>query len=227
MALALLNWEEWNGFDVLVAGVQTRDPVRLSSNQSMHTPKQFALLLATVIAFVSLATSVRAAEAKTNATDVAKPATNAPTTIRILAGSPEPLKDETGVNWAAADGFEDGDMKDRPDTEIGNTKTPSVYRAERFGMSKFGYKVPNGKYTVNLHFAVTYEGITEAGQCVMTINVEGKELKDFDVWTKAGGPRRAYVESVPVTITDGKLDITFAQEATSSTLSAIEIIPAP
>lgn len=193
----------------------------------MQTRKQFARLFATFTAVVFIASPVQAADAKTNATDVAKPATNAPTTIRIVAGLPEPLKDEAGVTWAAADGFEDGDMKDRPDTEISNTKTPSVYRAERFGMSKFGYKVPNGKYTVNLHFAVTYEGITEAGQCVMTINVEGKEFKDFDVWTKAGGPRRAYVESVPVTISDGKLDITFAQEAMSSTLSAIEIIPAP
>ncbi len=131
------------------------------------------------------------------------------------------MKDEAGIAWAVADGFEDGDTKDRPDTEIGNTKTPSVYRAERFGMSKFGYKVPNGKYIVNLPFA-----ITAAGQCVMTLNVEGKEVKDFDVWTKAGGPRRACVESFPVTIADGKLDITFAQQADSTTLSAIEIIPA-
>ena len=192
----------------------------------MQTRKQFALLLSTFIVVVFAGASACAADAKTNATEVAKPATNAPT-IRILAGSAEPLKDEAGVAWAGADGFEDGDTKDRPDTEIGSTKTPSVYRAERFGMSKFGYKVPNGKYTVNLHFAITYEGITDAGQCVMTLNVEGKEVKGFDVWIKAGGPRRAYVESFPVTIADGKLDITFSQEAVSSTLSAIEIIPVP
>ncbi len=192
----------------------------------MQTRKQFLFILAALIAFVVFGASVDAADSKTNATEVAKPATNAPT-IRILAGLLEPLKDEAGVTWAAADGFEDGDTKDRPDTEIANTKTPSIYRAERFGMTKFSYKVPNGKYTVNLHFAVTYEGITEAGQCVMTINVEGTALKDFDVWTKAGGARKAHVESVPVTIADGKLDITFAQEGVSSTLSAIEIIPAP
>jgi len=192
----------------------------------MQTRKQFLSIFSALIAFFIVGSSAKAADARTNTTEVVKPATNAPT-IRILAGLLEPLKDEAGVTWAAADGFEDGDSKDRPDTEITNIKTPSVYRAERFGMTKFTQKLPNGKYTVNLHFAVTYEGISEAGQCVMTINVEGTVLKDFDVWKMAGGARRAHVESVPVTIADGKLDITFAQEGTSSTLSAIEIIPAP
>ena len=192
----------------------------------MQTRKQFLSIFSALLAFIVVGSSANAADAKTNATEVVKPVTNAPT-VRILAGLLEPLKDEAGVTWAAADGFDDGDTKDRPDTEITNTKTPSIYRAERFGMTKFTQKLPNGKYTVNLHFAVTYEGISEAGQCVMTINVEGTVLKDFDVWNKAGGARKAHVESIPVTIADGKLDITFAQEGTSSTLSAIEIVPAP
>ena len=144
----------------------------------MQTRKQFLSIFSALLAFIVVGSSANAADAKTNATGVVKPATNAPT-VRILAGLLEPLKDEAGVTWAAADGFEDGDTKDRPDTEIANTKTPSVYRAERFGMTKFTQKLPNGKYTVNLHFAVTYEGISEAGQCVMTINVEGTVLKDY------------------------------------------------
>ena len=192
----------------------------------MLTRKQFLSIFSALLAFIVVGSTANAADAKTNATGVVKPATNAPT-VRILAGLLESLKDEAGVTWAAADGFEDGDTRDRPDTEIANTKTPSVYRAERFGMTKFTQKLPNGTYTVNLHFAVTYEGISEAGQCVMTINVEGTVLKDFDVWNKAGGARKAHVESIPVTIADGKLDIAFAQEGTSSTLSAIEIVPAP
>jgi hypothetical protein len=94
-------------------------------------------------------------------------------------------------------------------------------------MSKFTQKLPNRRYTVKLHFAVTYEGITEAGQCVFSIDVEGKEIKDLDVWEKAGGPRRAYVETVPVTVEDGQLDIAFTAKAANPAISAIEIIPEP
>ena len=71
-------------------------------------------------------------------------------------------------------------------------------------MTGFEQKVPNGKYLVNLHFAETYQGITAAGQRVFSFTVQGKEFKDFDVWQKAGGLRKAYVESVPVEIREGE-----------------------
>jgi hypothetical protein len=49
---------------------------------------------------------------------------------------------------------------------------------------------------------------------------------DFDVWKKAGGPRRAYIEKVPVEISDGKLKILFAPSMDSPEINGIEIIPA-
>jgi len=155
----------------------------------------------------------------------AKPAAE-PATIRIIAGTIDPVKDEAGQVWKPSQGFEDGQIKERSGLEIANTKIPSIYQAERFGMTKFAQKLPNRKYTVKLHFAVTYEGITGAGQCVFSMDVEGVKLKNFDVWEKAGGGLRAHVESVPVTVTDGQLDIQFTGEGESSTISAIEIVPA-
>jgi len=186
----------------------------------------------TRVATVLLALAVQcprqalAAEPSTNAPAPAKPAAEAGT-LRIIAGLSEPLKDEAGVVWQPTEGFADGQTINRPGTEIGRTKTPSVYCSERFGMSKFTQKLPNRKYTVKLHFAITYEGITEAGQCVFSVNVEGKEIKDLDVWEKAGGPRRAYVETVPVTVEDGQLDIAFTAKSENPAISAIEIIPEP
>lgn len=147
--------------------------------------------------------------------------------IRIKAGVTEPLKDEAGVTWLADQGFADGETTDRPGIEITNTKTPSVYLTERYSMTQFTQKLPNGKYLVKLHFAETYEGIEGPGQRVFTFNVEGREFKDFDVWVKAGGPRRAYVETVPVTIADGKLDITFTPQVENPEINALEIVPAP
>ena len=148
-------------------------------------------------------------------------------TIRIKTGITKPLTDETGIVWQADQGFADGDTIERPDLAIGNTKTPSVYRAERYSMTKFAQKLPNGKYTVKLHFAETYEGIAGKGERVFSFNVEGKEFKDFDVAAKAGGVLKAYIETVEVVITDGQLDITFTPSIENPEINAIEIIPAP
>jgi hypothetical protein len=148
-------------------------------------------------------------------------------TIRIKTGITKPLTDETGTVWQADQGFADGDTIERPDIEITNTKAPSLYRAERYSMTKFSQKLPNGKYVVKLHFAETFEDIAGAGQRVFSFNVEGKEFKDFDVFVKAGAVRRAYIETVSVEITDGQLDITFTPKIENPEINAIEIIPAP
>ena len=147
-------------------------------------------------------------------------------TIRIKTGIEKPLTDEAGVVWQADRGFADGETIERPDLAIANTKTPSLYRAERYSMTKFTQKLPNGKYTVKLHFAETFEDITAKGQRVFSFNVEGKEFKDFDPVAKAGGPLRAYIETVEVEIKDGSLDITFTANVENPEINAIEIIPA-
>lgn len=147
-------------------------------------------------------------------------------TIRIKAGVTEPFTDSSGNVWLADRGFADGDTIERPDVDIANTKAPGIYRAERYSMSAFSYPVPNGKYTVKLHFAETFEGITGPGERVFSFNVEGHEFKDFDVWVKAGGPLRAYVQTVDVEVDDGKLDIKFTTEIENPEINGIEIIPA-
>ena len=120
----------------------------------------------------------------------------------------------------------DGETIARPELEIANTKTPSLYRAERYSMTKFSHNLPNGKYTVKLHFAETFEGITAKGERVFSFTVGGKEFKDFDVFAKAGGFGRAYVEIVDVEIKDGRLDITFTPKVENPEINALEIIPA-
>ena len=146
-------------------------------------------------------------------------------TIRIKAGKSESVKDAEGNIWLADQGFEGGQTLERPDIQIANTKSPDLYRAERYSMDSFSWPVPNGKYVVKLHFAETFDGITGPGQRVFSFNVQGHEFKDFDVWAKAGGPLRAYVESVEVEVTDGKLKITFAPKVENPQINAIEIVP--
>ncbi|MGA9452839.1 MAG: malectin [Verrucomicrobiia bacterium] len=151
-----------------------------------------------------------------------------PKAIRIDAGAANPYTDSEGNVWLPDQGFADGDTVDRgDDVKIANTKDPAIYRTEHYGMTSFSQKVPNAKYIVKLHFAETYEDITGAGQCVFSFNVGGHEIKDFDVYAKAGGALRAYVETVNANVTDGKLDITFTPDVQSPEINGIEIIPAP
>ncbi|MDD5139563.1 MAG: malectin [Verrucomicrobiales bacterium] len=159
-----------------------------------------------------------------------KPAEAAPASsaIRIDAGADASFTDSNGNVWLADTGFEGGDVSVREDDmKIENTTDAGIYRSEHWGMSSFSQPLPNGKYVVKLHFAETYDGISGPEGRVFSFNVEGQEFKDFDVWVKAGGPRRAYIETVPVTIADGKLDITFESGVDNPEINGIEIIPAP
>ncbi len=153
-------------------------------------------------------------------------APSVPKAIRIDAGAAAAYTDSEGNLWLPDQGFADGETVDRGDNvPITNTKDPAIYRTEHYGMTLFSQKLPNGKYTVKLHFAETYEGIAGPGQRVFSFNVGGHEFDDFDVYAKAGGARRAYIETVNVEVTDGKLDITFTPGADNPEINGIEIIP--
>jgi hypothetical protein len=183
---------------------------------------------AAVAAPVVTAAPAEATASTTTPAPVTAPESNAtPTTIRINAGSANSYTDSSGNVWLPDQGFADGDTIERDSSmQITNTPDPAIYRTEHYGMSDFSYTVPNGKYIVKLHFAETYEDITGTGQRVFSFNVAGQEFKDFDVWAKAGGGQRAYVETVNVNVTNGKLDITFTTNIQSPEINGIEIIPA-
>jgi hypothetical protein len=148
-------------------------------------------------------------------------------TVRIKAGKSEPVKDAEGNVWLADQGFEGGQTIERPDIQIANTKSPDLYRAERYSMDSFSWPVPNGKYLVRLHFAETFDGINGPGERVFSFNVQGREFKDFDVWVKAGGPLRAYVETVNVEATNGVIKVTFTPKVENPQINGIEILPQP
>ena len=147
--------------------------------------------------------------------------------IRINAGGPA-ITNADGTVWLADQGFADGETIERPDIQVANAdKDQMVYHSEHYSMSAFSQPVPNGKYTVILHFAETYEGITDKGQRVFSVNVQGHDIKDLDVFDKSGGALHAYVVTVPVEVTNGKVDITFTSNIENPEINGIEIIPNP
>jgi hypothetical protein len=157
------------------------------------------------------------------ATPEARPA---PAAIRIKTGVTDGFTDSSGNAWLPDQGFADGETDERPELTIQGASDQRIYQAERFSMTKFTQPLPNGKYTVKLHFCETYDGITGPGQRVFSFNVAGHDFKDFDVWVKSGGYLHAYIETVPVEITDGNLVITFTPNVENPEINGIEIIPA-
>jgi hypothetical protein len=145
--------------------------------------------------------------------------------IRIDAGSPTPFVDADNNTWQPDKGFSGGGMVNRGSINIENTRNPGLYRTEHWGMNAFSIPLPNGRYNVLLHFAETYAEITAAGQRVFTVKVEDQEIKDLDVFKEAGGAAKALVKTVPVTVADGKLDITFTFGEQNPEINGIEIIP--
>ena len=196
---------------VIVTGCQSEPPQ--SNTHSPANPAESA----------TAPTATTSSPAPQTATDSAS-AQPAPSIIRIKAGG-SAIKDSSGNEWLGDTGFNGGDVIARPDLKIENTTCPEIYRSEHYSMESFDYKLPNGKYQVKLHFCETYEGINGPGERVFTFDVQGKTFKDFDVWVKAGGFARPYVETVPVEITDGHLKITFTPQVQNPQINAIEITP--
>jgi enterochelin esterase-like enzyme len=162
---------------------------------------------------------------KTAGTNAAASAASA-TTLRIKAGLFEPFTDSNGNVWLPEQGFEGGATIDRdPSTVIEGTKDPALFLSEHYAMDSFSCKIPNGKYITKLYFAETFEGIYGPGERVFSYNVQGHEFKDFDIWAKAGGPNRAYIETVPVEVTNGEFRIVFTSQIENPEINAIEIIP--
>jgi hypothetical protein len=114
---------------------------------------------------------------------------------------------------------------DRGDVSIPGTDAPRVYQLERYSMPAYRFTVPNGKYTVRLHFAETYEGITEAGQRVFSVNInDNVVLPDFDVFKAAGGFQKPVVKEFKgITVTNEKLFIGFTPKVENPEINGIEI----
>jgi enterochelin esterase-like enzyme len=154
--------------------------------------------------------------------------------IRVACGAYQPYTDKDGNLWlpdeVKAPGASlsplDGMTVERTEQfEVPNVAFPQIFRTEHYSMSAYEFNLPNGKYTVRLHFAECFAGITGVGQRVYSFAVQGqKPEKDFDIWKEAGGPYKAiHREYKGVVVTDGKLRITFTPNVENPAINGIEI----
>ena len=147
--------------------------------------------------------------------------------IRIKAGLDTPLTNSDGTIWLAQQGFTEGTQVQRPDAQITNTKEPGIYQSELYSMTAFNWPLPNGKYIVKLHFCETYKRASPGRVSGFSRSLSRATSSRIWIYLRKVGALHAYIETVPVEITDGKLNITFTPNIENPQICGIEIFPNP
>ena len=143
--------------------------------------------------------------------------------IRLNFGCPVDYTDQSGVVWKAdrvytkENGF--GALAGRPamrlNLTVQGTDAPFLYDSERDKEGAAQFDVPNGKYTVRIHFCETWDGARNPGLRVFGIKIQDKQVADhMDLsGDPAGGWLVPFVKEYKnVEVTDGKLVVEpFAQ----------------
>ncbi|WP_289039705.1 malectin domain-containing carbohydrate-binding protein [uncultured Zobellia sp.] len=137
-----------------------------------------------------------------------------------------------GMDFTADQHFDTGSTLNKPQTGL-----PEPYRSFRFSRSQvMGYDIPlpNGAYSVRLHFAELWFGATGGGSGgigsrVFDVQLENELVEDnLDVFALAGADA-LLVRTHSVSITDGVLNIDFSALASDGgsrhpIINAIEIV---
>ncbi len=153
--------------------------------------------------------------------------------LRVDCGAVDPYKDKFGNIWAADQDLEAGkswgavygSILDRPDVGITGTEIPRIYETERYSMDSYKFTVPNGRYTVRLHFAETFEGIMGPQERVFSVSVPGQEvLKDLDLFRTVGFLKPLVKEYKGVSVENGPLVIGFTPNIENPQICGIEIL---
>ena len=153
--------------------------------------------------------------------------------LRVDCGASAAYKDKLGNTWVADQdldagktwGAEDGSSMDREGVGITGTDMPRIYETERYSMGSYKFTVPNGKYTVRLHFAETFDGITGPEGRVFSVSVPGQEmLKDLDLYKTVGPLKPLVKEYKGVSVENGQLVIGFTPNIENPQICGIEIL---
>lgn len=150
---------------------------------------------------------------------------------RINAGGPS--FNFGGNDWAADQYFNGGSIITN-NIEIANTDNDQLYQTERYRTNgNLIYEIPvnNGTHSVELHFAEIYFGVPGdgasggAGSRVFTIDVEGQQIENYDIFVAAGGAATAVVENFSdVVVNDESLTITLIPITENPKISGIALV---
>ncbi len=151
--------------------------------------------------------------------------------IRINAGG-DSYTDTAGRTWLADTGFNTGRTSaDGLGVDITATTDDLLYQVQRWDPSSgddliYSIAVPNGTYTLRLHFAETFPANTAIGDRVFDVFVEDNLVLDnLDIIEQVGAQNRALVRQIPgISVSDGNLTLQFGHVVDNPTIAAIEVL---
>lgn len=130
----------------------------------------------------------------------------------------------TGSYFMADDYFVGG-SKAQTNNAIAATVDDVLFQSNRYAKNlQYAVPVPNGTYTVKLHFAETWAGGFTVGKRVFDLQIEGAQLlNDFDIYA-ATGANTALTYSFEVAVFDGEMNINANASSNNAQINAIEIL---
>ncbi|HEY3309515.1 MAG TPA: malectin domain-containing carbohydrate-binding protein [Desulfuromonadaceae bacterium] len=127
--------------------------------------------------------------------------------------------DSTGLAFVA-DGYYSGGYTNFTTSAIPGTIDDLLYQSWRYGNMSYNIPLANGNYSVTLKFSDWY---TAVGKRVFDVKMEGVVvLSNVDIVAKAGY-LTPYDVTIPVTVTDGLLNIQFVNKIDNAKINAIVI----
>lgn len=139
--------------------------------------------------------------------------------IRVNCGGPA-VVDPSGNVWSA----DDQGNRAMTSAPIAGTNFPALYQKESWssGTLQYQYAVPNGSFTVKLHFSEFY--LTQPGARRFDIVINGTTVfPAFDVLAHTG-PNTAHVQTFGVTVSNGQVTVQLVPVGGSSPkLAGLEI----
>lgn len=163
----------------------------------------------------------------------AAPAAGGKYVLRVNTGTFTAYTDKAGKVWQADQDYTDankwgaqgGQTIERPDLNIANTDCPIIYESERYQMDGYKFVVPNGKYTVILHFAETFNGVSGPGERVYSVSINGKTvIESMDPFKESGAFNKPAVKTFDVDVTDGQILIGFKANIENPQICGIEVL---
>ena len=111
---------------------------------------------------------------------------------------------------------------------INGTDDDVLYQSERYGMEGYKFDVPNGDYSITLHFAEIY--YKSSNRRKINVSLEGTNIvNQLDVFNQTGHdvalPMSFNTSDLGLTIEDNRIDLEFSATKDMAKISAIEVSP--
>lgn len=146
------------------------------------------------------------------------PANSAGTVVYAGNTGGQQVTGSGGITFAADSRFTGGKIG-TTSAAISGTTESALYQNERFGNFAYAIPVANGNYSVTLKFAEIYW--TAPGRRIFSVAINGNTVVNrLDLYAVAG-KNRAHDVTIPVTVTNGTINITFTSHADNATVGAI------